>query len=146
MKKFLFALLLLLSLPKIIYAETITFKTVKLHSKHPKVTGSLPIIQGKGFEKVNQNIKKDILKTFDQPNWYVEMTPQKIYQNTEYLSFEMYYQVSDMTSRYKSFYFTVDLKSKQIMRLNTLLEKYHVTQAEINQQLKSYVLPCLDKK
>lgn len=42
-------------------AETITFTTQAIPSKYINFSGNIPFIQGKGFEKINQQIKHELL-------------------------------------------------------------------------------------
>lgn len=124
-------------------AHDIQFKTIPLHAKHPdKVSGTLPFIQGKGFEKYNQNIHQEISKKFDQPDWWVRMDATKIYQDTNYLSYEMNYDISDLTTRNKSFYYTIDLKTKRNISLMQYLAHHQLSVQKIQNALIQFIQYC----
>ena len=125
------------------YAYAIEFKAIPLHAKHAeKVSGTIPFIQGKGYDAYNHTIKTEILNTFDQPNWWVSMQAQKIYQDQDYLSYEMNYEISDLTTRNKSFYYTIDLKTKNNITLSQYLKRHHLSAQKIQQKIIQFVQYC----
>ena len=125
------------------FAQDVQFITTPLQAKNPeKVSGTLPFIQGKGFEKYNQNIHQEIAKKFDQPDWWISMEAKKIYQDANYLSYEMNYDISDFTTRHKSFHYTIDLKNKKNITLMQYLKHQHLSVEKIQNALIKFVKYC----
>lgn len=65
------------------HAETIIYQTHSIPTKYNLFSGNIPYIQGKDFDQVNQQIKKQLLADKDTP---INFSSEKIYQNQNYLS------------------------------------------------------------
>lgn len=141
MKQFLFAQLLFLSLLQTTYAETFTFKTRTIQKSKNPFTGNIPYIQGKGFEQINRQIKKELLADDGTPIYF---DSEKLYQDQNYLSIHTHLEIQGGRSYYCEKYYVIDLKTKKIINLNQILKKHHFSAKQITDQIAQQVNPCVD--
>ena len=125
-----------------IHAETITFKTQAIQKSKNPFTGNIPYIQGKGFEQINRQIKRVILKDDGTP---IEFESDELYQDDNYLSIRVNQEISGGRTYYRSKYFVIDLKNKKIMTLDQIIKKYQLSTTDISRQigkeLEPYIFP-----
>lgn len=140
LKKWILPLVIILNTAPL-HAETITFKTQPiLKSKNP-FTGNIPYIQGKGFDQVNQQIKKQLLADDGTP---IDFDSEKLYQDQHYLSIHTHLEIQGGRSYYREKYYVIDLKTKKIVTLEQILKKYHLSARQITDQIAQQINPCID--
>lgn len=126
--------------------STLKFTTTAVHAKNSKYfSGTLPKLEGDGYKRLNYDIQRQLYKDLDQSHFYVDIQTKKIFQDKNYLSYETFLEISDMTTRYKSYYYTIDLKQKKIVHLDEYLDKHQLSKQKINQALKSFIAQCREK-
>lgn len=143
--KLIFIALPTICLTSLVWAQsdTLKFDTIPVKAKHADFFwGTLPQLRGTEFTVLNHHLHKQLYRDFDHESARIEMETKKIYQDDQYLSFEIFLQISDLTSRYKSIYYTIDIKQKQVINLATYLKQKQLSQQQLNQALFEYTQPC----
>lgn len=125
------------------HAETMTFTTQHLPNKYSSFTGNIPLIQGHGFEQINRQIEKELLKDDGTP---IEFESDKIYQDHDYLSIRVNQEISGGRTYYRTRYFVIDLKNKKLMTLDQILNKNQLSATEISRQIGEELKPCIVQK
>lgn len=130
--------------PMALKAAELKFDTVPVRAKHADFfSGTMPRLQGAGFNALNRMIQKDLYAQFDQDVARIVLDSRKIYQDQQYLSFEVFREVSGGTMSYKAMYYSIDLKQKKLLHLQPYLDQHQLSSQHIQQALADYVTPCL---
>lgn len=124
-------------------AETITFKTLTIPPQYTNFSGNIPFIQGKGFEKINQQIKHELLA---DDATRIDFSSGKIYQDQNYLSVYTHLEIEGGRSYYREKYYVIDLKNKQFATLSQILQKYQLSAAQISNEIAQQLDPCIENK
>jgi hypothetical protein len=140
-KNILFLSILLLSC--VASAETITFKTQAISPKYANFSGDIPFIQGKGFEKINQQIKHELLA---DDATRIDFSSGKIYQDQNYLSIQIHLEIEGGRSYYRDKYYLIDLKNKQFLTLSQILKEYQLSASQISNEIAKQLDPCITQQ
>ncbi len=140
LKKWMLPLIIILNTTPL-HTETITFKTQSIHKSKNPFTGNIPYIQGKGFNQVNQQIKKQLLTDDGTP---IDFDSEKLYQDQNYLTTHTHLEIQGGRSYYREKYYVIDLKTKKILTLNQILKKHHFSAKQITDQIAQQINPCVD--
>ena len=124
-----------------LHAETVTFTTQAIQKSNSPFTGNIPYIQGKGFEQVNQRIKKELLA---DDGTAIDFDSEKLYQDQNYLSTQTHLEIQGGRSYYREKYYVIDLKTKKILTLDQILEKYQLSAKQITDQIAQQINPCVE--
>ncbi|MCU4537800.1 hypothetical protein KTI96_11560 [Acinetobacter bereziniae] len=124
-------------------AETITFKTQTIPSKYTNFSGTIPFIQGKGVEKINQQIQQELLA--DETS-RIDFSSEQIYQGHDYLSIHIHLEFEGGRSYYREKYYVIDLKKKQFVTLPQILKKYQLSASQISSEIAKQLDPCIEQQ
>lgn len=139
------ALLMLFLLSLISYGQTFLLKPNNIDGKY--ISGSFPLLAGKGFEAVNKEIKDYIYKelvshseNFAKENWEVVRVGYKQLSQTKgILNFFIHIEINDFTVRYFEKYYSIDLKNKKKILLNDYLKEKKIKPERINKAINAYL-------
>lgn len=135
--------LVILLLSCVASAETIIFKTQKIPSKYTNFSGTIPFIQGKGFEKINQQIKHELLA---DDATRIDFSSESLYQDQNYLSIQIHLEIEGGRSYYREKYYVIDLKNKQFVTLPQILKKYQLSASQISNEIAKQLDPCVEEQ
>lgn len=124
-------ILLTLLISTNLYAESI-FTTHSVPKKFSSFTGNIPYIQGKDFEKINQQIQQQLLQDEGVP---IDFESDKIYQDHDYLSIRVNQEILGGRTYYRSRYFVIDLKNKKLMTLDQVIKNISFQQQIFHDKL-----------
>lgn len=124
-------------------AETITFKTQTIPSKYTNFSGTIPFIQGKDFEKINQQIQQELLA--DETS-RIDFNSEQVYQDHDYLSIHIHLEIEGSRSYYREKYYVIDLKKKQFVTLPQILKKYQLSASQISSEIAKQLDPCIEQQ
>ena len=124
-------------------AETITFKTQTIPSKYTNFSGTIPFIQGKDFEKINQQIQQELLA--DETS-RIDFSSEQVYQDHDYLSIHIHLEIEGGRSYYREKYYVIDLKKKQFVTLPQILKKYQLSASQISSEIAKQLDPCIEQQ
>lgn len=109
-----------------------------------KLTGNYPTIPLKRFNNFNTQVINFIDKNLDIKNSsLIEVSYEQNFQNKNFLSFTLYYNISDVTERYFSKYYTVNLNSNKEIALSDYLKFQKISEKKLNKTLNKFIKPCL---
>lgn len=113
------------------------------------LSGDIFYFPDKKWQFINNDIHHLIGKEFDNQNakdtlTSVELQTRQIYQDNNYLTIAMDYQISDLTSRYFTEYYTLDLPYHRLLTLSEYLNRKHIRYATVQTAIKRYLQPCVD--
>lgn len=132
-----------LLLSSVASAETITLKTQAISPKYANFSGDIPFIQGKGFEKINQQIRQELLA--DETS-RIDFSSESLYQDQDYLSVRIHLEVEGGRSYYREKYYVIDLKNKQFVTLPQILKKYQLSASQISSEIAKQLDPCIEQQ
>ncbi|WP_353169513.1 hypothetical protein [Acinetobacter sp.] len=132
-----------LLLSSVASAETITLKTQAISPKYANFSGDIPFIQGKGFEKINQQIRQELLA--DETS-RIDFSSEPLYQDQDYLSVHIHLEVEGGRSYYREKYYVIDLKNKQFVTLPQILKKYQLSASQISSEIAKQLDPCIEQQ
>lgn len=138
-------LLMLFLLSLISYGQTFLLKPHKIDGKY--ISGSFPLLAGKGFEAINQEIKDFIYKelvphseNFARENWEVVRVDYKQLSQTKgILNFFIHIEINDFTFRHFEKYYSIDLKNKKKILLNNYLKERKINPKRISKAINDYL-------
>jgi hypothetical protein len=125
------------------HAEIVTFKAQPIQNSKSPFTGNIPYIQGKGFDQVNHQMKKQLLVNDGTP---IDFDSEKLYQDQHYLTIQTHLDIQGGRSYSHEKYFVIDLKSKKILSLNQILKRQKLSADELSKQIAQQISPCLDDR
>lgn len=142
MDKFLIISLILLNLTQTLWATPILVQTLPTPRDKPQFSGHLPFIPNTAFEKINTQMQRDLLTEEDIP---IEFSSALIYQSKDALSIHVHLEISGGRSYSRERYYVIDRHQHNIIQLQDILKKYHLSAPKIEQQIAHQLSTCLNK-
>ena len=120
-----------------------------------RVQGHYPFFIDTAYQSLNNEIKTHIdeLVNFDNAvsaenlaSGVEKMEYLILNLDEEKLSLQIYYHLSDMTTRYFEKYYQIDLKNKKKVVLSDYLKENGVNVNDINKAINDYIITCKDSE
>lgn len=144
---------LLCSVPILTQANARLLKSNTIQAK--AISGVYPSLVAKDYQNVNRQIKDFIYqdlakraKILDNGFGFnaIQVDYQYISTHKNTLNFMIHYEISDLTSRYFTKYYSIDLKNKKQIRLKDYLKQHNSNIQKINHALNRFIQPCRKSK
>ncbi|MFB2539223.1 MULTISPECIES: hypothetical protein [unclassified Acinetobacter] len=111
-----------------------------------RLSGSLPYFSNPKLAFINRHLQQFLHQYFDNKNVIdaveAEVSYRIIYQSDSVLTFAIDYKVSDMTSRYFTDYYTVDLQKNRWFDMQNYLAENHIDKAHIAKKIGKLLQQC----
>ena len=109
------------------------------------IAGTYPAFKDKKFHSVNRSIKRFIYKELNSEMGKIEVGYDLLLHNNRWASFDVYYNVSNLTEQYFVRYYTVDLNNGKQIFLMDYLKRKGIQQSGVNQAINDFIKPCYDE-
>lgn len=110
------------------------------------LTGYYPTLKDKRYIALNKPIKQFVFKELNADMGKISIDYDILNLNHELVSFQISYQVSNLTERYFIRYFNFDLKNKKPIILQSYLTSKHIKESSVNKAINDFIKPCFNKR